>query len=113
MQVEQYRELYREAGPSQRLPQCLVIGRGFRRTPGDERKRVLGVDYLRRVASLHRHGEYVHMCINEIRYGRRHFRAPQGRDALEEEMKQIGLCDMAKLGTLDSSEKAIAVQGDR
>ena len=35
------------------------------------------------------------------------------RDVLEEEMRETDECDMEELGTLDSSEKAIAFLGDR
>ena len=35
------------------------------------------------------------------------------RDVLEEEMKAIDGCDMEEFGTLDSSEKTIAILGDR
>ena len=35
------------------------------------------------------------------------------RDALEEELRNIGECNMEKFGTLDSSEKTISILGDR
>ena len=35
------------------------------------------------------------------------------RDVLEEEMREIDECDMEEFGTLDSSEKTIAILGDR
>ena len=35
------------------------------------------------------------------------------RDVLEGEMRKINECDMEKYGTLDSSEKTIAILGDR
>ena len=35
------------------------------------------------------------------------------RDVLEEEMREIDECDMAKFDTLISSEKTIAILGDR
>ena len=35
------------------------------------------------------------------------------RDILEEEMKTMDGCDMEEFGTLDSSEKTIAILGDR
>ena len=35
------------------------------------------------------------------------------RDVLEKEMRKIDECDMEKFGTLDSSEKTIAILGDR
>ena len=34
------------------------------------------------------------------------------RDALEEEMRKLDVCDMEKLGKLESSEKTIAILGD-
>ena len=35
------------------------------------------------------------------------------RDAFEEEMREIGECNMEELGTLESSEKTIDILGDR
>ena len=35
------------------------------------------------------------------------------RDVLEEDMKKIDECDMEKFGTLDNSEKTMAILGDR
>ena len=35
------------------------------------------------------------------------------RDVLEEEMREIDECDMEEFDTLDSSEKTIAILGDR
>ena len=35
------------------------------------------------------------------------------RDVLEEEMREIDECDLEELDTLDSSEKTIAILGDR
>ena len=35
------------------------------------------------------------------------------RDVLKEEMRKIDECGMEKFGTLDSSEKTIAILGDR
>ena len=35
------------------------------------------------------------------------------RDVLEEEMGKIDECDLKELDTLDSSEKTIAILGDR
>ena len=35
------------------------------------------------------------------------------RDALEEEMRKSGVCDMEEFGSLESSEKTIAILGDR
>ena len=37
----------------------------------------------------------------------------EGRDALEEELREIDECDMEEFGTLESSEKTIAMLGDR
>ena len=37
----------------------------------------------------------------------------QERDVLEEEMREICKCDMEKFGILDSSEKTVAILGDR
>ena len=34
------------------------------------------------------------------------------RDALEEEMRQLDVCDTEKIGRLESSEKIIAILGD-
>ena len=34
------------------------------------------------------------------------------RDVFEEEIKKVDECDMEEFGTLDSSEKAIAILGD-
>ena len=39
-------------------------------------------------------------------------RHKEERDVLEE-MRKIGMCDMEKFSTLDSSEKTIAILGDR
>ena len=35
------------------------------------------------------------------------------RDALEEEMSKLDVCDMEEFGSLQSSEKTIAILGDR
>ena len=35
------------------------------------------------------------------------------RTVLENEIQRIGVCDMEKFGTLDSSDKMIATLGDR
>ena len=35
------------------------------------------------------------------------------RDVLEEKMREIDECDMKEFDTLDSSEKTIAILGDR
>ena len=35
------------------------------------------------------------------------------RDVLQEEMREIDECDMEEFGTLDSSEKTVAIPGDR
>ena len=35
------------------------------------------------------------------------------RDALEEEMRIVDVCDMEEFGRLESSEKTIAILGDR
>ena len=35
------------------------------------------------------------------------------RDALEEEMRKLDVCDMAEVGRLESSEKTIAILGDK
>ena len=35
------------------------------------------------------------------------------RDALEEEMRKLDECDMEEFGRLESSEKTIAILGDR
>ena len=35
------------------------------------------------------------------------------RDALEEEMRKLDVCDMGECGRLESSEKTIAILGDR
>ena len=35
------------------------------------------------------------------------------RDALEEEMRKLDVCDMEEFGTLESGEKMIAILGDR
>ena len=37
----------------------------------------------------------------------------EARDVLAEEMRLIDYCDMEKFGTLDHSEKTIAILGDR
>ena len=39
-------------------------------------------------------------------------RRSEGQDVLEEEMRKMDECDMEKFGTLDSSEKTIAILGD-
>ena len=35
------------------------------------------------------------------------------RDALEEELRKLGVCDMEEFGRLESSEKTIAILGNR
>ena len=35
------------------------------------------------------------------------------RDALEEDMKKLDVCDMEEFGRLESSEKTMAILGDR
>ena len=59
------------------------------------------------------------MCpCSKAKEGRTHIvgeweKYKEGRDGLEQEIKQIDECDIEKFGTLDSSERTIAIVGKR
>ena len=60
-----------------------------------------------------------HMCpCGTARESRTHIAAgcaiyKEERDALEEEMRKSDVCDMEEFGRIESSEKTIAILGDR